>query len=97
MVFQPGNQDSKKADHRRHRVITQQLISALNEAAHDGNTTKMRKLVDRLIDKAIDGEVQAIKEILDRVDGRVPQAMAGDDGEGPVKLVVSWKNAGEDA
>jgi hypothetical protein len=95
MVFQPGNQESKKADHRRARVITQQLISALNEAADDGNTTKMRKLVDRLVDKAIDGDVPAIKEILDRVDGRVPQAMAGDDGEGPIRLVVSWKSAGD--
>lgn len=95
MVFQPGNQESKKADHKRARVITQQLISALNEAAHDGNTTKMRKLVDKLIDKAIDGDVPAMKEILDRVDGRVPHAMAGDDDEGPIRLVVTWKSPGD--
>jgi hypothetical protein len=38
-------------------------FSALNEAAHDGNTTKMRKLVDNLIAKAIEGGVPAIKEM----------------------------------
>jgi hypothetical protein len=42
------------------RTISRPLISALNEAAHDGNTTKMRKLVDNLISKA---RVPAIKEM----------------------------------
>jgi ribosomal protein L17 len=93
MGFQPGNQESKKADHRRARVITQQLISALNEAAVDGSTTKLRKLVDRLIAKAIDGDVHAIKEIIDRVDGTVPQAIVGDEEESPIThLVVSRKS-----
>ena len=45
------------------RTISRQLISALNEAAHDGNTTKMRKFVDNLIAKAIEGGVPAIKEM----------------------------------
>jgi hypothetical protein len=43
------------------RTISRQLISALNEAAHDGNTT--RCAVDNLIAKASAGGVPAIKEM----------------------------------
>lgn len=32
------------------------------------------------------GDVQSIREIADRLDGRVPQAVVGDDGEDPVSL-----------
>jgi len=75
MPFQHGNKAAKNADHRRSRLITQQLISALHEPAGEGDVTKLRKVVDKLIAKAIEGEgdVAAIKEIFDRVDGKSPQ------------------------
>lgn len=63
----------------------------------DGSAVKKLRLVARkLVDKAIEGDVAAIKEINDRMDGKVPQAVAGADGEGPVKhlLEVSWKSSG---
>lgn len=88
MPFQTGNEHSKKADHKRHRVITQALIATLNEKVTGGKITKMRALVDKLIELAIDGDTVAIKEIIERVDGRVPQILAGDDGDGPIQVII---------
>lgn len=94
MAFQPGNQEHKKADRKKPRIITQQLISALNEP-FDGDITKMRKVVDGLVAKAIDGDVQATKEILDRVDGKVPQPVSGGDPDDePIKHTFQWLNNG---
>ena len=78
----------RRRDNQRHRVIRQQLVAALNEAAGEGKPNKLREVVDALIARAIDGDVQAIKEIIDRVDGRVPQAIVGDAESGPVVLRV---------
>jgi Family of unknown function (DUF5681) len=35
------------------------------------------------------GEVSAIREIADRLDGRVPQAIVGDDESDPIRYAVS--------
>jgi hypothetical protein len=37
-----------------------------------------------------DGQSDA-KEIADRLDGRVPQAVVGDDEHGPIAHTVTWK------
>ena len=46
----------------------------------------MSQIVWALIAKAKSGDVQAIKEIFDRIDGKVPTALTGADGEGPVVI-----------
>lgn len=35
------------------------------------------------------GDVPSIKELADRLDGKVPQAVVGDDNEDPVRVAVS--------
>jgi hypothetical protein len=35
--------------------------------------------------------MQAIKEFADRLDGKVPQAIVGDDEEAPIRHVVQWE------
>lgn len=88
MTFQPGNQEQKKADRKKPRVIAQQLTSALNEAYGDGDRTKLRAVIDKWIELAIAGDMQAINAISDRVDGKVPQAIAGiDEDENLAPLV----------
>jgi len=48
---------------------------------------KKQRLVQRaLVDKAIAGDVAAIREINDRSDGKVPQAIVGDDEHDPVRF-----------
>lgn len=72
------------------------LMVALKREALDGKGQKTKKLfriADALVDAAIDGDVHAAKEIFDRVDGRVPQAIAGADGESPAEIVIRWLTA----
>lgn len=54
----------------------------------EDNPRKLRHLAERLYDKAAEGDVQAIKEVADRLDGKVPQGIVGDDEHDPVSLKV---------
>jgi hypothetical protein len=92
MGFQPGNQEAKKANHGKRKLVTQQLISALNEAAGERDVTMVRMVVDALIGKAAMGDVAAIKEIFDRVEGKALQPVGGDEDAAPIKHVIQWRN-----
>jgi len=84
MAFEPGNQESKKANHKKPRIITQKLIARLQDAegkALDG-------IIAALIAKAAEGDVPAAKEIFDRVEGKVAQAViGGDDDDTAINLI----------
>jgi hypothetical protein len=84
MAFKPGNQEAKKADHKKPRIITQKLIARLNDA----EGAQLDRVIAALIGKAQEGDVAAIKEVFDRVDGKVPQAViGGDDDDAPVNVL----------
>jgi hypothetical protein len=85
MAFEPGNQEGKKANHKKPRMITQKLIARLNDA----EGAALDRLIAALIAKAQEGDVPAIKEVFDRVDGKVAQAIIGGDEEDP-EIKVSW-------
>lgn len=45
----------------------------------------------------INGEVQGIRETADRLDGKVPQAIVGDDEHGPIQVaVVKYTDVADD-
>lgn len=88
MPFEVGNQEAKKADHRKPRIITQKLIAELQNA--DG--ANLQKIVTALVKRAGDGDVPAMKEIFDRVEGKVAQAVENGD-DGAFKIEVSWQSA----
>lgn len=67
------------------KTFANMLRVAIKEAHVDGGD-KLRKVADALVDKAMTGDVPAIKEIADRLDGKVPQAVIGDDNEDPISL-----------
>ena len=58
----------------------------------------LREVARALLTKAASGDVHAIREIGDRMDGRVPQAVVGDDGSAPITLrtiVTGVRRAGD--
>lgn len=88
MPFIEGNQEAKKANHKKPRLITQKLIAELQDA----EGAKLNKIVRALVDKAGEGDVPALKEIFDRVEGKVAQTVENGD-DGAFKIEVSWQPA----
>jgi hypothetical protein len=103
-LFKKGNQLAKNGDRAPKRIVTQQLISILNEEFRQydqktgkfgkgTNITKMRRMLDNLVFNAtVLGETQAIREIIDRVQGKPAQAITDADGNNlePARYVVEF-------
>lgn len=70
----------------KEKSFANMLNIAIAEAT-EGGGTKLRAVADALIDKAISGDVQAIKEVADRIDGKVAQAIIGDNDADPIGIV----------
>jgi len=64
-------------------------IAALAEDDKRG----LRKVARQLIEQAEAGDIQAIKELGDRLDGKVPQALVGDDDADPIRTVSRIERA----
>lgn len=71
----------------KEKSFANMLNIAIKEAVKGTDKTKLRAVADALLDKAIAGDVQAIKEVADRLDGKVPQAVIGDEGEDAIQVV----------
>ena len=69
------------------KTFANMLRVAIKEAHGEGGD-KLRAVADALVTKAISGDVPAIKEIADRLDGKVPQALVGDDEYDPIGVVA---------
>jgi hypothetical protein len=70
------------------KTFANMLRIAISEAHGEGGT-RLRAVADALVRKAMDGDVPAIREVADRIDGKVPQAVVGDDEHDPVNFAVS--------
>jgi hypothetical protein len=57
------------------------FLAALRlEIAAGGDPKPLRRIARKLLAKAEEGDVHAIREVADRLDGKVPQAISGEDG-----------------
>lgn len=72
-----GNQNARK----RNRMLTDALKRALTQ-----NPEEVAAIAQKLIDSAKSGDSWAQNLIFDRVDGKVPQPLVGDDEEAPITL-----------
>jgi hypothetical protein len=70
----------------KEKSFANMLNIAIKEAIEGTDKTKLRAVADALVDKAMTGDVAAIKEVADRLDGKVPQGIAGDE-ENPLTMV----------
>lgn len=52
----------------------------------DAEPDRLDRLAEKLWLTAMEGDTPALKEIADRLDGKVPQGIGGDDELGPVQL-----------
>jgi hypothetical protein len=73
----------------KEKSFANMLNIAIKEAIEGSDKTKLRAVADALVDKAMTGDVQAIKEVADRIDGKVPQGIVGDDEHDPVNVTVN--------
>lgn len=71
----------------KEKSFANMLRIAINEATESGGT-KLRDVADALVTKAMAGDVNAIKEVADRLDGKVAQAIVGDDEADPIRTVT---------
>lgn len=72
-----GNQNARK----RNRMLTDALKRELTQ-----NPEEVAAVARKLIDAAKNGESWAQSLIWDRLDGKVPQPLVGDDEEAPITL-----------
>lgn len=67
----------RKAD----KVIRDALLAALRQSPE-----RLKKSAEAIWAKAMEGDIPAFKEIADRIDGKVAQAIIGDD-ENPLTII----------
>jgi hypothetical protein len=90
MAFEKGK-SGNPGGRRKENRSRDALVMKLTEAGDD--LPRLRKVWGAILDKAEQGDVACAREIFDRLDGKVPQGIAGEDGEGPLKVIheVMWK------
>lgn len=64
------------------------LRAEIAAAQNDDDFRSLRQIARKLLRRAGEGDVPAIREIGDRLDGKVPQAIVGDNEHDPVNLIA---------
>jgi hypothetical protein len=82
----PTGKSGNPSGRRKDKKARDALVVALLEAGED--MPRLRKVWKAILKKAEEGDVAAAREIFDRLDGKVPQAIIGDDDEAPVSVVT---------
>jgi hypothetical protein len=74
---------------QRDKPFREALRMEIAAAQDDANPRSLRAIARKLLDRAGEGDIQAIKEIADRLDGKVPQGIGGDDELPPIATELS--------
>jgi len=82
-----------KGSPNRDKIYRQALMIEL--AAAGDSLKAAREIAKVHLARCKSGDMQAIKEFADRMDGKVPQAVIGDDESNPVRHVVTWQETDE--
>lgn len=68
---------------------------ALRKVAFDNERERLHRAALALMKRAEEGDPVANREVADRLDGKVPQGIIGDDDGPPVRHVVEWQKDDE--
>lgn len=78
-----GNSNSGRKAEKPFRDALRMELAAIGE-----DHKALRAIARKLIESAMtEGKLDAIKELADRTDGKVPQAIVGDDEENAINVV----------
>lgn len=93
MPFAKGKSGNPGGRSKGEKIYRKALLMELAEAGEDFQA--IRRVARAHIARCNEGDMSAIREFADRLDGKVPQAIIGDEDDGPVKVAieVSWKRA----
>lgn len=87
MPWQPGRTGNPNGAPKRVKIWKDAINRAIKRR-EDADPLALEKLADKLLAAVDAGDVAAIKEFGDRVDGKVAQAIIGDDDEPPIQTVT---------
>lgn len=86
MVFRPG-QSGNPGGKREAKVVTDALWLAAKRADHEGKTA-LNRMAEKIMAKAIEGDQWACTFITERLEGKIPQPVAGSMEVGPSQLFL---------
>lgn len=76
-----GNANSGRRQEKPFRDALRMELAAVGD-----DHKALRAIARKLIEGAMEGKLDSIKELADRTDGKVPQAVVGDDDHDPIAL-----------
>ena len=62
------------------------MVSLIRKELQASDSKRAKAIVRAMLDEAENGDAAQIRELLNRIDGKVPDKVVGDDG--PVEIVV---------
>jgi molecular chaperone GrpE (heat shock protein) len=98
MAWQPGQSGNPNGAPKRAKLWRDAINRAIKRR-EETDPQALEKLADKLLSAVDTGDVSAMKEFGDRVDGKVPQAIVGDDDQDPVtvrQIVTGVPRASDD-
>jgi Family of unknown function (DUF5681) len=81
-----GNPGGQQADKPFRDAIALELQEEI--VLEGRELRKLRVIARALVNKATDGDLAAIKEVIDRIEGKPPQTVAGDNADGSIKFIL---------
>lgn len=98
MAWQPGQSGNPNGAPKRAKLWREAIERAIKRREQE-DPQALERLADKLLKAVDDGDVGAMREFGDRLDGKVAQAIGGDDELGPIKNIieVSWKSEGSES
>lgn len=86
MPWKKGRSGNPSGAPKRAKLWKDAIVRAVKRR-EEADPQALEKLADKLIAQVEAGDIAAIKEFGDRVDGKVAQAIIGDDEENPVRVI----------